>query len=153
MAIPFGENGGFAITSYITLVPVQDAATGVCYFAIWDATNFDDPNDGSFYAYREEDVIVGRYPTVRRVILVYRDLGLASLVVTVSGTNDSNQVVSSSATVPLGNAIPTQELLTAFADIGISCYRPQLSLRRFPGGGPVSIISATLVGEVEQVDL
>lgn len=153
MAPPFGENGGFAVTSFILLLPVQDASTGVCYFAILDTSSFDDPNDGSFYAYREEDILPGRVPTVRRVVLVYRDLGLATLTVTVSGTNDNGQVVSGSTTVQLGNAKPTFELLTRFCDLQVTCYRPQLSYLRQPGGGPISIISATMVGEVEQVEL
>jgi hypothetical protein len=153
MAVPFSENGGFLATTFFIFCPTQASDSGASYIGIFDPSSFDDPNNGSSYSYKIEDVIVGRVPTVRRVILVYKDLGPATITVQLSGTNDNNNIVTASVKAKLGTTGATGALLTAFADVTLTAFRPQLTLSRAAGGGPLSIISATLVGEIEDISL
>lgn len=151
--LPATENGGVFAPTYYLMVPMQNCTTGACYIGYFDTTSFDDKVDGSSYSYRSEDVMPLRYPTVRRVGIIYRDLGLATLTIKVSGTNDNKQVVSQSVNVQLGNTIPTNALLTILVDITLAAFRPQITLIRAPGAGPVSITSVTMIGTCEDTAL
>jgi hypothetical protein len=147
---PFSENGGFAATAFFLFVPTTTTA-GQSFISIYDPSNFDDPDDASSYSWRAEDIEVARVPTIHRVILVYRDLGLATITVTVSGVNDNGATVTASKLTKIGSAAASNNLMTAFVDLTVSAFRPQLSISRAAGAGPVSIVSATMVGEVEEV--
>lgn len=152
MPVPSTENGGFYASSLFLFVPVQ-AFSGAIYVGVYNYANFNDPNDGSSYSYRQEDIAVGRVPTVRRVVLVYRDLGIAKITIQLSGVNDNGQLVTASAPFTIGTAAASTNNLTLLADVTLTAYRPQLTISRAANAGPVSIISATIVGEVEQVTL
>ena len=151
--LPANENGGLFAPTYYLMIPMQNSATGTCSLYTYDPTSFDDTTDGGYYKYRVEDVSLLRVPTVRRVGIIYRDLGLAKFTVTLTGTNDQRQVVSNSVVVQIGNSIATNALLTILVDITLTAFRPQLSFSRNAGDGPLSIVSATLIGEVEEVSL
>lgn len=151
-SLPVGENGGVLANTYYLFVPVQDSRTGICYIGFFDVSSFDDTIDGSSYSYRQEDVIRDCVPTVNRVVLTYRDIGQAQLTVTLKGTNDRGEVVSQNVLVQLGNALPTNALLTKIVDIELTAYRPQLILSRAAGGGPFAITSATMRGTVSEVE-
>lgn len=153
MSVPFSENGGFLATTFFLFVPAVRFDTGDPYIGIFDTTDFDDPNAASSYSWRAEDIAVARVPTVRRVILVYTDLGVAKITVTLSGTNDLNNVISASQTVTIGTSGASGAQLTAFVDVALTAFRPQLTISRAAGGGPLSIVSATLTGEVEKSTL
>jgi hypothetical protein len=150
---PIGENGGVFAPTYYLMVPTQNISGQQCYLGIYDTSSFDDPVDGSSYSYRSEDINPLRVPTVRRVGLIYRDLGLATLTVSISATNDNGQVVSASTTVQLGNTVPTNALLTELVDITVVGFRPQLTLSRAAAGGPISISSVTMIGTIEDTQL
>lgn len=151
-AIPAGENGGVFGSTFYLLTPVEDIASGRCYLGYYDPASFNDTMDGSSYTYRSEDIIKDCVATVNRVVLTYRDLGAAKITVSISGTNDNSQVVSASVQVQLGNQVATGALLTRFVDIQLTCFRPQLSLSRAAGAGPVCITGATMRGTVSEVE-
>lgn len=153
MAVPFSENGGFLATDSFLFVPTASADFSQFYIGFFDVTSFDDANDGSFYAYRVEDVDVCRVPTVRRVLLVYRDVGVGTITVSVRGVNDNDAIVSVSSKQVLGTKAATGALLTQLVDLTLTCFRPQITISRDAGAGPISIISATMVGTVEEVTL
>lgn len=121
--------------------------------AILDSTDFDDQVDTAYYSFRMEEVIPNRVPTVRRVVLQYRDLGLATITALLTATNDNGEVLAATKTNNIGNAQPTNTILTSFFDLQITGFRPQLAFTRNAGAGPLSIISVTMVGEVEEVTL
>jgi hypothetical protein len=148
--LPIGENGGVVANTWFLFDPTQNIASGLSYLGFYDTASFDDQLDGSSYSYRVEDIISHRVPTVNRLVLTYRDLGLATVTWTVTGTNDLLQVVSASVTVQLGNKIPTNALLTKFVDISLTAFRPQLSWSRQPNGGPLSLVAVEMRGEVEE---
>jgi len=152
-SFPSSENGGVYGSTYYLMVPVQNTTTKQCYLGYFDVTSFDDKLDGSSYRYRSEDVNPLRVPTVRRVGLIYRDLGLVSITVTINATNDNGQAISNSTAVQLGNTIPTNAILTKLVDVTLVGFRPQLQIDRAAGAGPLSIVSATMIGTVEDTAL
>lgn len=153
MAAPFGENGGFAGSTFFLFVPTSASDTGASFISIFDPSNFDDPDDPSSYSWRSEDLVVARVHTVRRVALVYTDLGVATITVTVTGTDDNGSVVTTAQKVKIGTPGASGNQLTILVDLQLAAYRPQLSVSRVAGGGPVSIVSASLIGEVDNSSL
>lgn len=151
IAPPFGENGGFSATTFYMFVPTTASDSGASFIAIFDPTNFDDADDPSSYSWRAEDLVVARMPTVHRVILIYTDLGAATITVTVSGTNDNGNVVKASQKIKIGTTAATGEQMTKFVDLAITAFRPRVQIDRAAGAGPVSIVSCTMAGEVEDV--
>lgn len=147
-ALPVGEHGGVFGSTYFLFVPVQDCNSGQCYIGTYDITDFNDLIDGSSYAYRREDIVKHKVPTVNRVIIIYRDLGPAKFTVGINATNDDGQVIKASVQVQIGNVVPTKALLTKIVDISLTGYMPQLTIDRAAGDGPLCITSATMQGEV-----
>lgn len=156
------ESGGAfsIINSQLVLVPVYDTGTSPhSYLGTYGASqlgvpSFNDSAQGSSYSFRKEEVSPSRVPTVRRVIITYRDLGTVAITLTLSGTNDSGAVTTiTSPSITLGNAAPTADILTKFIDLELTAFRPQLTINRAANAGPLSIVSVTLVGEVEDTTL
>ncbi len=118
----------------------------------FDPTNFDDPATGSSYSYRVEDVGRLRTPTIRRIGLIYRDLGSVTLTFTLTGSNDSGQPVSASTTATFGGNADSK-LYVKLVDLTLTAQLLQLSISRAAGGGPMALCSVSLIGEVEEVTL
>lgn len=119
--------------------------------AIWtfDPTNFDDPGIGGFYFWKMEDVIAGRTPTVGRVIISYRNLGVATFTLTLTGTDDSGNTVSNSAPVTVGTAAANNRICSKVIGLTLTGQNLQPSVSRNPGSGPLSITKLRLEGRVE----
>lgn len=131
-----------------TMVNIQ---TGNAFLGAFDTTSFDDPQQGSTITFKTEDIVPFRVPTVRRVLLVYRDLGPATLTVSITTTNDNGVVQTVSVPgVTIGNTVATGKLLTKFVDLQATGFRPTLSLTRAPGGGPVSLSIVAFNGVIEK---
>lgn len=145
--MPAPSNGGTATKLALALYPIG-LSPGAALF-IFDPTNFNDAISGSFYDWKVEDVIAGRTPTINRVILSYRDLGVASLFVNLSGTNDQGQAVNSSQTIQIGNTVPLGIILTTLVGISLTAQNLQLSIVRAANAGPVSITKVRMEGKVE----
>jgi hypothetical protein len=141
------SNGGFSGSLNLLLIPAQNYNTAVIYTL--DPTNFNDTFSNSFYNCKVEDVIAGRTPTISRVIISYRDLGVATINVTLSGTNDQGQAVSNTVSVTIGNTVPLGIILTILVGITQSGQNLQLSIERDAGAGPVSITKVRMEGRVE----
>lgn len=150
VGLPTGENGGVLATTYLLFVPVQDSSSGLCYIGTFSSTNFDDSRDGGSYSYRQEDIAPDAVATVHRIWITYRDLGAAKFTITLSGTNDDGQVVTSSAVVQVGNVVPTNALFTEPFGLQLTCFRPQLTISRVAGSGPISIVRIRMEGETEE---
>ena len=149
------STGGVATTSRLTLYPMQNASTGIVgYYAFDPAGGYNDPSAGAFYSFKVEDVLQGRTPTVGRVIVTYRDLGLVTAVFTLTGTLD-NQVVGgltgpgSMQVVTMGNQLATGKLMTIIVGITLSAQNIQLMITRAAGAGPLSIAKVLMCGRVE----
>lgn len=135
------------------LIPFNPTTTKQHVIAIYDTTDFNDQLDVTYYQYRAEDIVLDRQPTVRRVVIQYRDLGVVTIGLFLEGTNDNNQVVRASREATIGNGVPTRRILTALIDISLTAFRPQLTIVRPSYGGPLSIIQVTLIGTVEDSTL
>jgi hypothetical protein len=140
------SNGGVTSLLNIPLYPMAGPLTALYKF---DPTNFNDVASGSFYNWKVEDVIAGRTPTISRVIISYRDLGVASLFVHLSGTTDAGKAVNASQTVPIGNTVPLNIILTTVVGISLTGQNLQLSVVRAANAGPISITKVRLEGRVE----
>jgi hypothetical protein len=155
MSLPAQSNGGVATTSRVTLYPMQNVDTGqIGFYAFDPAGGFNDLIASSFYAFKVEDVLQGRTPTISRVIVTYRDLGLVTVVFTLTGTLD-NQVVGgltgngSMQSVVMGNILATGKLMTIIVGITLTAQNIQLMITRAAGAGPLSIVKVLLCGRVE----
>lgn len=153
--MPGPSNGGTSQPLDMILIPATiPVIQGVMY--TFDPTNFNDVNSGSFYNFKVEDVIAGRTPTVRRVIVSYRDLGVAKIMISLTGvigTNDPNQpntpVTVLSPLTTIGTVNATQKICTVVIGVTLSAANIQPSVIRSANGGPVSITKVRLEGNVE----
>lgn len=128
------------------------AATGQAGLYAFDPTiGFNDLINPSNYFYKVEEVIPGRTPTVNKIVVTYRDLGLVVVTFNITGTNDLQKVVSATTgPIILGNLSATGRIMTR-NDIGLtlSAQNLQLSFTRAAGAGPLSIVKILLCGTVE----
>jgi hypothetical protein len=147
-------------TSYqslgLTYFPVEAVVGGAPAIGTFDTVvssgGFNDAVQGSTYSYRQEDVEPNRVPTVRRVIVTYRDLGAATMTVTVNAINDNGANVTASKTQAIGGVNPGA-LCVSFFDLVVTGFHPQLTISRAANGGPISWTRAVMVGESEEVTL
>ena len=127
--------------------PVTQA---VALYAFDPSVGFNDPNTGSFYSFKIEDVIPGRYPTVSQALITYRDLGTVNLTFIMTGTNEQQQELTQQTQVSWGNSTPTGRLMTKVQALGFpACMNVQLTISRAANAGPVSIVKLILCGRVE----
>lgn len=141
------SNGGTSGPLNLLLIPAQ-TFDGV---AIWtfDTTDFNDANFGSNYSWKVEDVLAGRTPTISRVIISYRDLGVATLTVTLTGTDDSANVITETRDIPIGTVGASRRIVSTLVGIALTGQNPQLSVQRLANAGPVSITKVRMEGRVE----
>lgn len=155
--VPLSNGGVFGITSQ-AFFPCRSTLDESTWYYTFDPTQgFNDPNSASQYFWRVEQPGPGqglapyRNPTVRLLLVTYRDLGNVSVQFTIKGSNDQGQPVQQSTPVTLlGNSPSTQQLFTTQVDILITCQNPQLSVIRQAGAGCLSIIQIVMEGEVEE---
>ena len=148
------SNGGVFAQQQIALFPCYSVNNNRYEYHTFDPTQgFNDPNASSEYHWRVEQVAPYRQATVRRIILTYRDLGQVAVTFTVTGSNDMQQVVSSSTSLGFGNAIPTGRLMTVPVNILLTALNPQVSVLRDKNEGPLSIAQIVVIGEVEETEL
>lgn len=125
-------------------------------FFPFSTTGGNDPNTGSSYTFRTEDVLVGRVPTIRRIVLSYINVGVVTLTFTLAGTNDLGTIITQTTTKTIGKATglaynpnPTIALI----DLQLTAYCPQLTISRAANGGGFVIVSVLLTGTVEDQEL
>lgn len=134
-------------------MPMQDAATGVCGLYAFDPLfGFNDPVNASMHSYKVEEIMHGRTPTVTRLLVTYRDLGIARVVFTFTFTDDSGATQSSSIPAELGNAQQTNKLITKmlFPNSAITGQNIQLTVNRAANAGALSIVKITICGRIEK---
>jgi hypothetical protein len=155
------SNGGVFAQGQIALYPCFNVNTQQVEFHAWDPTQgYNDPLASSEYFWRYE-MIPGmegssggyRQPTIRKLIVTYRDLGQVTMTWTITVSNDLGQSVSKSVGVSWGNKIPTGRLMTTKVDIVATGMMPQISVFRDKNAGPLSIVQMFPVGEVETTRL
>jgi hypothetical protein len=148
------SNGGVFAQQQIALFPCFNTISNRNEFHSFDPTQgFNDPVASSEYHWRVEQIAPYRQATVRRIILTYRDMGQVVATFTVTGSNDAQQVVSTSTPVGFGNKIPTGRLMTVPVNLLLTALNPQVSVFREKNEGPLSIVQIVVVGEVEENSL
>jgi hypothetical protein len=153
------SNGGVSQLARLSLIPVRTVPLNTtAVYAFNPLAGFNDIINPSFYAFRVEEVIAGRTPTISRIILTYRDLGIVTVTFSLFGTNDAGQIVSAltmpsqasaSTTIVLGNSVATNRLLTKIIGIQLTAQNIQLTIQRGAGAGALSISEIRLCGRIE----
>jgi hypothetical protein len=142
------SNGGTTVPLDLALFPLTIGGAGFIY--TFDVTNFNDSVSGGFYNWKLEDVIAGRTPTVNRVIISVRDLGVATITVTLSGIDqNTQQPISNSVPLTIGTVGASNKLITYLPGISLTAQNLQLSITRAANVGPVSITKVRMEGRVE----
>ena len=148
-------NGGFTPTHAYNFIP--GILNGAVVMNAFDpGQGFNDVNDGGFHYFRIEEVKTMRYPTFRRVGIIYRDLGIATIQVALSAVDDNGQVNTNAVagvypSFTIGTKLATGRLCQKFLDTVITGMLPQMGIIRAANAGPVSISKMWLTTEVEEV--
>src|SRR6516164_6362874 len=110
--VPDVTAGAVTVNMLLPMAAVTTAASQTSTFlGTFDPTSFNDTSQGSSITFKTEDIVPVRVPTVRRVALVYRDLGQATITVSITNTDDNGVVNTfTSAPVALGNVVATGKL-------------------------------------------
>src|SRR5215472_4457993 len=102
------SNGGVSTVSRLTLIPMQAVAGGSTAFYAFDpSAGYDDAQSGGFYSFKIEEVLPGRTPTFGQAIVKYRDLGVATFFLHLSGVNEDQTISTKVVQLQIGNAVPT----------------------------------------------
>jgi|HubBroStandDraft_3_1064219.scaffolds.fasta_scaffold80946_2 hypothetical protein len=144
------SNGGMSSPLNLLLIPCQQFGTQEVLAL--DTTNFNDNSFGSFYNWKVEEIAAGRTPSCTRQIIIFRDLGVATITATLSGYNQNladNPFVSISETFTIGTAGATQKLGAVVRGLSLTAQNLQYTITRGGGAGPVSITKVRLEGRVE----
>jgi IPT/TIG domain len=144
------SNGGMAAPLNLLVIPCQ--IFGAQEVQSFDTSNFNDNSFGSFYNWKVEEIAAGRTPSCTRQIIIFRDLGIATITATLSGYNQNlaaNPFVSVSETFTMGTAGATQKLGAAVRGLSLTAQNLQYTITRGGGAGPVSITKVRLEGRVE----
>jgi|SRR6267142_920992 len=147
------SNGGISQLANVALMPMQDAITGTCGLYAFDPLfGFNDPVNASTHSYKVEEVMHGRTPTVTRLLVTYRDLGIVKVTFAFTFTDDSGATQSSLIEATLGNAQQTNKLITRilFPNSAITGQNIQLTVNRAANAGSLSIVKITICGKVEK---
>jgi hypothetical protein len=142
------SNGGMSIPLNLFLIPAENFS-GLSVIWTFDTTDFNDIAFGSFYSWKVEDVLAGRTPTISRVIISYRDLGVATLTATLTGTDDAANVITSTQDIQIGTVAASGRICSQLVGIALTGQNLQLSVERLANGGPVSITKVRMEGRVE----
>lgn len=144
------SNGGMGSPLNLLLIPCQQFGTQEVLS--FDTFNFNDNSFGSFYNWKVEEIAAGRTPSCTRQIIIFRDLGVATITATLSGYNQNladNPFTSVSETFTIGTAGATQKLGAVVRGLSLTAQNLQYTITRGGGAGPVSITKVRLEGRVE----
>lgn len=140
--------------SQVCLYPCLNIVTGKSEYRTFDvAQPANDPVNPSSYSWRVEQLKPYRNPTVRKILWTFTDLGQVSVTWKITGVNEQQKVVTQSASLGVGNAVPTRAMMTVEVDLNITAMNLQLSVSKAAGDGPLSIVKVVMVGEIEEVTL
>jgi len=151
-------HGGITPVNAYNFIPGIQASGSVQMGAFDPSQGFNDSVDGGFHYFRIEEVKTMRYPTFRRVGIIYRDLGQATIQIVLSAVDDNGQVNTNavSGVYPsflIGTTSASGRLCQKLLDTQITGMLPQLGIIRAAGAGPVSISKMWLSTEVEDSTL
>jgi hypothetical protein len=147
------STGGLFGTAFVLITPFLNVQSGNYGFLITDPTDFNCEED-CVYNFRQEDK-PGRVIDVHKVYLQYRDLGKVSFLATMTATQynrDTNKetIDTDSKLVTVGNTKPDKKIHSYFVDLKVQGERPQLSITRKAGKGPLSIVTAMMIGNANE---
>lgn len=147
-------SGGLTGSTGLVVIPGQDSS-GAGLVLQYDPTNNFNTEADSVVKFRIEET-EGSQVTIKRLRIKYRNLGKCNLNVQFFGMFSASKLVS----VVLGNtnsrngtrlpisATSDGRIYNAYVDLVFTDESPQLVITRPANGGPLSIISVTLLGDI-----
>ena len=142
------SNGGMSAPLGMLLIPCDQFGTQEQL--AFDTTNFNDNSFGSFYNWKVEEIAAGRTPSCTRQIIIYRDLGVATITASLSGYDQNAQTTATnSETFAIGTVAATQKLCAIVRGLSLTAQNLQYTITRGAAAGPVSIAKVRLEGRVE----
>lgn len=133
------STGGLAGNFGGTLIPMVSNITGAGFFYFYDTGNLN-VDEVVSYQFRVEMVEEGKFPTIERVRIRYRDLGKVTIIVVLTGA-DVNSIASR---ITFGGK-NDGKIRTAYADLELTCENPQCIIVRDVSAGQLDLIGVTLV--------
>lgn len=141
------SNGGIVPASRRIIIP------GVNNNYVINA-NFDCENTSTLI-FRTEDMEDGATTTIKRVLVKYRNLGIVTILITITGRYfaTSKTVVLGDNTVPYGNLSPTpmgladNKIYNALIDFNFTDESPQFTIHRDFHSGPLALIKLAVYGD------
>jgi len=153
------STGGLAGASFKLLMPLFDSVFDKTYCALIDADN-NDCEEESFYLFRQEDVMPGRICSVHKLLITYKELGVATFSIGVQVyLREPNKFYQNSVELKItkrnqkGMPFPDGKLRTIAADFVIEGERPQVFIRRKANSGPLAITRVHMIGKADQKDI
>lgn len=157
------STGGLFGIKPLLLVPVFDSKNKHFNIDIIDANNFDTEED-AFYFFPSPNIQVGRRITINNVVLEYREIGEATFtmgVIVYSRDDDTFKFKTTQINIRntspqidrVNFPFPDGKIHTTQFNLVLDGERPQMFMQRSADSGPVSIISATLVGTADVVEI
>lgn len=141
------STGGLFGIEPVLAYPVFDNILSVSYVAILDVTDFN-CEEPAFYFFRIEDIVEGHKPTLRRIRIRYRDLGVCKVTFAVIGENTQSPSLDNQQLedIIIGTEKADGRIKTAYASVVLTDLAMQCYIVRDANRGPLDIISVTLLG-------
>lgn len=136
-------SGGLTGFESMLLIPMYDPEFKTYFVATFDYEDFNTENDCEYY-YRQENPFPGRQITCSGARITYRNLGVCTVEVGVSTT----QAIKSETRI-IGTKAADKKLYTEAFSFVVTGERPQLYVKRKADKGPLSIIEAYMITNVE----
>jgi len=156
------STGGLFGANFKLLMPLFDSVFDKTYLALIDPDN-NDCEEEAFYLFKQEDVMPSRFISVHKLIVVYKELGLAKFSVGVQVYNrDANKFYQKSVALQISNTgarqdkkfpFPDGKLRELPVDLVIEGERPQVFIRRRANSGPLCITRVHMIGKADQKDI
>jgi hypothetical protein len=153
------STGGLSGNNYRLLMPLFDSVFDKTYCAFIDADN-NDSEEEAFYLFKQEDVMPSRFVSVHKLIVMYRELGVANFSVGIQVYNRQvNKFYQKSMALEIparkqkGFPFPDGTLREMPVDFVIEGERPQIFIRRKANSGPLCITRIHMIGKADQKDI
>ena len=143
------SNGGFMAPLGLELIPGNNV------FWYYNTANFNDTNSPSYWYWKVEPLAAGRVPTINRVIILYRDFGVATpeLIINymTSTTNPLTPNTPQTSTTPLtiGTTLASGKICALIQGVNVTGTNLQVGIYRAANAGPVSITNLRVQGGFE----
>jgi hypothetical protein len=147
------STGGLFGLFPVLMIPAFDAKTRIGSIYTYDVEDFDCEKD-AIYKFKVEELTVGRNVTVKKIILIYRNIGECTINVGVEAYSTLKEIkkryIQVSRKLKIGFSPADKKLYTKEVDLVITGERPQGFVIHKAHSGPFSGVSFTMIGKMQE---